>query len=123
MDKYVDLRRLSEIDEILAVLLFGSEARGESITRDIDVCIVAPEAKDRAKLLLNVFFRINNPRYDIWLFEELPLYMKAEVVKNHKILWCRDLSKLYSYFADFMRIWRDQEIRIRIYTNELLGRY
>jgi len=85
--------------------------------------LFAPKAKDRAKLLLNIFSRISNPKYDIWLFEELPLYMKAEVVKNHKVLWCKDIDKLYSYFADFMKIWRDQEIRIRIYTNELLRRY
>jgi len=40
MDKYVDLYQLSEMDEILAILLFGSKAKGETITRDIDICIV-----------------------------------------------------------------------------------
>jgi len=119
MDEYVDLQKLFEINGVLAVLLFGSRARGSSMTRDIDVCVVAPEAKDRAKLLLEIFSRVDCRKYDIWLFEELPFYMKAEVVKKHKLLWCADLDRLYNYFADFLKLWKDQEIRIRIYSKEL----
>ncbi len=39
--------------------------------RDADVCIVTPEVNDKAGLMLDVFFRVNNQKYDIWLFEEL----------------------------------------------------
>lgn len=116
----IDLSRLFKINEILAILLFGSKAKGESLARDIDICIVAPDAKNRAMLLLEIFSKIHKQNYDIWLFEELPLYMKAEIIKNHKILWCKDDYKLYNYFAKIMRIWSDQEIRIRTYIKELL---
>jgi hypothetical protein len=100
--------------------LFGSEAEDRPITRDVDVCVVAAEAKNKATLLLDVFSRIGSLRYDVWIFEELPLYMKAEVIRKHRVLWCRDFEKLYCYFADFMKIWRDQGIRIRMHVDELL---
>jgi predicted nucleotidyltransferase len=119
MDEYIALRQLSETKGVLAILLFGSKAKGESMTRDIDVCIVAPEVDDKAGLLLEAFSKVDSQRYDIWLFEELPLYMKVEIIKSHKVLWCKDIDRLYNYFADFMKIWRDQEVRIRTYAKEL----
>lgn len=118
----IDLSKLFEINEILAILLFGSKAKDLSLTRDIDICIVAPDTKNKATLLLEIFSKIHKQDYDIWLFEELPLYMKVEIIKNHKILWCRDNYKLYDYFAKIMRIWSDQEIRIRTYIKELLDK-
>jgi hypothetical protein len=120
MGEQIDLDRLSDLDGILAVLLFGSQAEDKPITRDVDVCVVAPEAENKAALLLNILSKIGSLGYDVWIFEELPLYMKAEVIRKHRVLWCRDFEKLYSYFADFMKIWRDQGIRIRMHVNELL---
>ncbi|MBO3755109.1 MAG: DNA polymerase subunit beta [Candidatus Brockarchaeota archaeon] len=119
MDEHIELYQLSEIKGVLAILLFGSKVKGESMIRDVDVCIVAPEVNDKAGLLLDVFSRVNNQKYDIWLFEELPLYMKAEIIKTHKVVWCRDIDELYDYFANLMKIWRDQEVRIRTYIKEL----
>ncbi|MBO3799991.1 MAG: nucleotidyltransferase domain-containing protein [Candidatus Brockarchaeota archaeon] len=119
MDEYIGPYQLSEIKGVLAILLFGSKVKGESLTRDIDVCIVAPEVNDKAGLLLEAFSMVNSQKCDIWLFEELPLYMKAEIIKTHKVVWCKDIDKLYSYFADLMKIWRDQEVRIRTHIKEL----
>jgi predicted nucleotidyltransferase len=115
----IEFSSLLEIGDVLAVLLFGSKVREPSLARDTDICIVAPDSKNKASLLLEVFSRIYKEGYDIWLFEELPLYMKVEVIKNHKILACKDIYRLYDYFAKIMRIWGDQEIRIRRYTKEL----
>ncbi|MCR6624582.1 MAG: DNA polymerase subunit beta [archaeon YNP-LCB-003-016] len=116
----IEFSSLLEIDNVLAVLLFGSKVSDVSLARDTDICIVAPDSKDKVSLLLEVFSKIYKAGYDVWLFEELPLYMKAEVIKNHKILGCKDIYRLYDYFAKIMRIWSDQEIRIRTYVKELL---
>ncbi len=45
--------------------------------------------------------------------------MKAEIIKTHKVVWYRDIDELYDYFANLMKIWRDQEVRIRTYIKEL----
>lgn len=115
----MDIESISKIDGVLAVLQFGSSIKNNTLARDIDICIVAPEAKNKALILLEAFSKIYKPGYDIWLFEELPLYMKAEIIKNHKILWCRDIHNLYDYFAKIMKIWKDQEIRIKTHIKEL----
>jgi len=119
MDINSNLPSLSEIDEILATLLFGSKARGKTLTRDTDLCAIAPESKDRAALLLKIFSKVHKPEYDIWIFEELPLYMKVEIIRDHKVIFCRDYIKLYEYFSKIMAIWRDQEIRIKTYSKLL----
>ncbi|WP_457590837.1 DNA polymerase subunit beta [Geoglobus sp.] len=104
-------------DRVLAVLIFGS-AVSEGEARDVDVCIVAPDGFD----LREVFMRVNvtGKNYDVWLFEELPLYMKMEVILNHVVVYCRDTLELYEYFYFFRKLWKDQERRNRL-TREEIG--
>ncbi|MBE8540415.1 nucleotidyltransferase domain-containing protein [Geoglobus acetivorans] len=104
-------------DRVLAVLIFGS-AVSEAEAGDVDVCIVAPSGFD----LREVFMRVDvaGKNYDVWLFEELPLYMKMEVILNHVVVYCRDILELYEYFYFFRKLWKDQERRNRL-TKEELG--
>ena len=103
-------------DDVLAVLLFGSAVDCSS-SRDIDVCIVSPEGYD----IREVFKRVDvvGKKYDVWLFEELPLYMKIEVIEKHVIVFCRDELELYEYFYHFRKLWKDQERRNRITREDL----
>ena len=103
-------------DRVLAVLMFGSAMDCDE-SRDIDVCIVAPEGCD----IREVFKRIDvsGKRYDVWLFEELPLYMKMEVIEKHVIVYCRDILELYEYFYQFRKLWQDQVKRNRITREDL----
>jgi len=65
---------------ILAVLLFGSGAKGQADSRsDRDFCVVAPEVIDSnsmGAILRKIYLNLNVSlkRYDIWLFEELSLH-------------------------------------------------
>lgn len=110
-----DLQSVMGIPEVEAVLLFGSHARGDATQRsDVDICVVAPTANTtdaKASLVLTVWSKVNAAAYDIWLFEELPLYMQIEVIENHHILHCRDVPSLYEYFYWFRKRWSQQEQR------------
>ncbi len=90
----------------VGILLYGSHAKGESTKRsDIDVCIVKPE-KD-------VFDRILKKlggKYDVKVFEDLPLYIRADIIKNHIKIYAKDELPLYLYKQ--LRIWKDMEHRI-----------
>ncbi len=68
-----------------------------------------------------VFKRVDvvGKKYDVWLFEELPLYMKIEVIEKHVIVFCRDELELYEYFYHFRKLWKDQERRNRITREDL----
>jgi|Deesub1362A_J573_1020465.scaffolds.fasta_scaffold00005_42 hypothetical protein len=110
---------LENIKDVLAVLLFGSHAKNEATVRsDIDLCIVAPAA-DKDSLLSFILQSVNSSRYHIWLFEELPLYMKKEVIDNHKVILCRDKLNLYEYFYFVNKLWKDQEHRQRVTLKDL----
>ncbi len=112
----IDFAFLEKDENVLAVLLFGSGAKGKLESRsDRDFCVVAPETRDRARmrlLLKKVYVNLDvvGKRYDVWLFEELPLYMKLQVIENHKIVFCRDLPGLYEYFYFYRKYGKTKSI-------------
>ena len=76
-------------DRVLAVLIFGSAVSDES-ARDTDICIVAPEGFDIKEVFRQV--DVAGRKYDVWLFEELPLYMKMEVIKGMRSCFAKTFS-------------------------------
>ncbi len=121
-----DFAFLADDDEVLAILLFGSGTREDADQRsDQDICIVAPELRDprtRLVMLRAIFERldVSGKRYDLWFFEELPLYMKIQVIEHHEVICCRDLPALYEYFYFYRRLWRDQKHHQDLEKQELL---
>ncbi|HUV80305.1 MAG TPA: nucleotidyltransferase domain-containing protein [Candidatus Bathyarchaeia archaeon] len=121
-----DFAFLAEDERILAVLLFGSSAKEQADERsDWDLCIVAPEIRDTGDMravLRKIYANIDvkRKRYDTWLFEEIPLYMKVQVIENHKVVFCRDLPSLYEYFYFYRKLWGDQKHRQGLNKEELM---
>ncbi len=104
--------------EVLAILLYGSSAKGESNERsDIDICIVAPHTDK--KELYRKMLRLTRKNYDIKIFEDMPLFLKMEVIKNHKIIYAKDIYDLHEYFYNFRKIWKDQEHRQKLSQEEI----
>ena len=64
---------------------------------------------------------VHSKRYDVYTFEELPLYMKMEVISNHEIIFARDVPELYEYFYFFRKLWKEQEIRQNVSVAEMVG--
>jgi predicted nucleotidyltransferase len=101
MDIIQQLERLlstaQEDHDVLAVILFGSAARGEQTpTSDVDVCLVLqpckypPLALSRKKL---AYLKLGN--LDVHVFQQLPLYIRRRVLKEGKVLFERDTDALY----------------------------
>ena len=95
--------------DALGILLYGSRAQGcWSERSDIDVCIVAPNND-------YVLRRINKKlggKYDVKVFEKMPLYIRIEIIRNHQIIY-GDAARIGAYFYRFRRLWADMEPRIR----------
>ena len=86
-------RKAKKDKDILAVILFGSYARNE-IFRDIDACLVLKNDKaDIGEKRLE--YLSSFPDLDIQVFQGLPLYIKARILKEGKIIFCKDRNKLY----------------------------
>lgn len=79
--------------DILAVIIYGSHARGEKF-HDIDVCLVLyPKAGVNAfdkRLEYSEYQKI-----DVNIFQALPLYIQQRVLKEGVIRFCRDEDALY----------------------------
>ncbi len=97
-----------------STLIFGSHAKNLQTKRsDVDICIVAPKCKtinEQVNLLRRIWRKINSERYDVRLFEELPLYIKMDIIRNHRVVSTKNLPELYHYFYLFRKLWRDQSI-------------
>jgi predicted nucleotidyltransferase len=105
---------------VLGIMLFGSWARGEANERsDIDLCIIAPEVEDKASLWREAISEPRDSRYDVRIFELLPLYMKMAVIEEGVVVYSRDVLDLYEYFYPFRREWGDQKHRQQLSREEL----
>lgn len=117
-----DFSFLSGRDDVLAVLLYGSVAKGEETPRsDIDICIVAPRCPERRGLFRDVSRRLDAilKRYDIRIFEELPLYIQIQIVQKNEIIHTKDIYELYEYFYNTIKLWGIQAARQALTGKEL----
>ena len=108
-------------ERVLGTLVFGSWARGEASDRsDIDLCIVAPRASDPGALWREALSQIQDSRYEVRIFELLPLYIKMAVIEEGVVVYSRDVLELYEYFYPFRRVWEDQKRRQTVSREEML---
>ena len=119
-----DFSFLLDKKEVLSVLLYGSHAEHNETPRsDIDVCIVAPDCDDMKGLIGEVYRNLDvySKKYDVRLFEELPLYIQIQVIHKHEIIHARDIYDLYEYFYRFRKLWDDQAARQQVTREEMAG--
>ena len=88
--------------------MFGSYADDSyTIRSDIDICLVA--GKRNVKEIFNMFLAEDvTEKYEIKIFEMLPLYMKAEVLENAVVVWANDEPGMSYYFYRWRRLIKDQ---------------
>ncbi|MCX9083740.1 MAG: nucleotidyltransferase domain-containing protein [Candidatus Methanoperedens sp.] len=95
-------------DETEGILLYGSCATGTANERsDIDICIIKPQSRE---ILKRIFQKVGG-RYDIKIFEELPLYVKMDIIENYMMIFGDEPSISY-YFYHFRKNWEDMRHRI-----------
>ncbi len=101
--------------EILAVIIFGSAARGEKF-EDIDICLVMGKNFDMNKAgKKRINFSSLSDKFDVHIFQQLPLYIRPRIFREGKVIFCRDREALYDIsfatareFEDFKPIHKSQ---------------
>lgn len=105
---------------LLGVLLYGSWARGEAGEgSNIDLCIVVPQTSGRAGLWREFISHLRDQRYEVRIFEMLPLHIKMAVIDEGVVLHSRDDLELWEYFSPFRREWEDQKHRHMLDPEEM----
>lgn len=107
--------------EVLAVVLFGSFARKEKRPSDVDVCLVLGRKQKPLEMSkIRLKYLVGFPSLDIQVFQQLPLYIKARVFGEGKVIFCRNLDLLYDLAANTAREFEDYKHIYKGYLEEVL---
>lgn len=88
--------------EVVALILFGSHARGYARpTSDIDICLLLKSEKEGFKKRIE--YSSLGENIDVQVFQKLPLYIKIRVLREGKILHCKDEDSLYKVAIDTIK--------------------
>jgi predicted nucleotidyltransferase len=112
------LRRVLEPleNDVLGAYLFGSHATGHATSRsDVDVCLVAGPKREPVEVLRAAWrkTRLREDGYDVQVFEQMPLYLKAQVLEQGDLILSRDEPTLSEHLRRWRKIWNDQAHRNR----------
>jgi hypothetical protein len=99
--------------KVLGILLFGSVVRGDTTKRsDIDICLVV--GNRNVKEVFDILLESDlTSKYDVKIFETLPLKLKGEILENNIEIWAKDEFKLSYYLHKYRKIWEDQKLSLR----------
>jgi predicted nucleotidyltransferase len=115
------LRRARNDLEVIAVILYGSNARGEAgAGSDVDVALVlgaAPHA--RARLAEKRVEYLGDVDLDVQVFQSLPLYIRTRVLREGRVLFCRDEDALYEVAFATIRAFERFKRTYRAYLDEV----
>lgn len=90
------LQKAKADTDVLAVILFGSMARGESNSlSDIDVCILLNKNYEPLFMSHKRLEYLSIVDFDISIFQQIPLYIRRRVIKEGNVLFCRKEERLY----------------------------
>jgi predicted nucleotidyltransferase len=102
------LQKIRLDTNVCAVFLFGSVAKGVSNSlSDIDICIVLNNRLDSLAMSHKKLEYLGLADYDVTLFQQLPLYIRHRVIKEGKVLFCRDEGKLYELVIETIKEFED----------------
>lgn len=123
MNPHVDrlIEKARADDSVLAVLLFGSRARGEETSRsDVDLCLVLPSGKDTPEDRMTARLAyMPSIGVDIHVFQLLPLYIRSRVLREGVVLYCRDMDELYTIAYRTAEAYEDFKPRYRYYLEQV----
>lgn len=102
------VRKARKDKEVLATMLFGSYVREEQFS-DIDICLVLqPDHYQKLKLSKKklVYMKDVSNNIDIQIFQQLPLYIQARIIKEGKVLFSKS-DTLYDLVFQTLKEYED----------------
>ncbi len=105
--------------DALAVMLFGSRARGEAGPgSDFDVCLVLANGptSDAARTQKRLDY-LAQADVDLAIFQQLPLHVRSRVLKEGRVLFVRDEDALYDVAIRTAKAWEDFRHIHRMYLD------
>jgi predicted nucleotidyltransferase len=115
------LGRAAKDTDVLAVFLFGSSARGDSGTgSDVDVCLVLTvEPRSRMQLAEKRMDYLGEVDLDVQVFQIHPHNNRTRVLREGRVLFCRDDDALYGAAFATIRAFERFKRTYRAYLEEV----
>jgi uncharacterized protein len=114
------IEELAARNEVIAVILFGSLARGQAREiSDIDICVITKKKVPEAVKMDLLSY--GSKKIDVNLFYDLPITIRFRVIHEGKILTCRDTPALQAIMVDTVREYLDIAPFIRRNCLRVLG--
>ncbi|MDD4484567.1 MAG: nucleotidyltransferase domain-containing protein [Methanoregula sp.] len=113
------MRLVPGFGHVKFIILYGSAAENR-MTRgsDIDLCVYYDGGyEEAARFRHAVLSELPENRYDIQIFQHLPLYVRVEVLKGIPV-FCRTSRFLYDKAAEALRDFDGFKHRLYDYTGE-----
>ncbi|MGI6023211.1 MAG: nucleotidyltransferase domain-containing protein [Methanoculleus sp.] len=100
------------LPSIRAILLFGSRAMGYAGPEsDTDLCLILGGGADRVAVYESML--LAPEEYDIVIYDEIPWYLRGEILERHCIIYAEDPDDLDFWLYKQRRIWSDMKRRQR----------
>jgi predicted nucleotidyltransferase len=107
-------------EEVLAVILFGSQARGEATSAsDVDVCLVLRGGRyDALYLSRKKLQYLKLGDLCVHVYQQIPIYIRRRVLKEGRVLFVRDEEALYEIAFRTAQAFEDFRHRYYIYLEQ-----
>ena len=113
------IKSIEGFERVRFIFLYGSAAEGRlRPDSDIDLCIYYDgSAEDAARFRFTVLSELGGDRYDVQIFQQLPLYVRAEVLKG-ELIYCADTRFVYDVAGETIKDFDSFKHRFYDYIGE-----
>ena len=120
LDDVVDRIRHLGGANIRFVMLYGSHAEEREMPiSDIDIAVYYwASAEGRFQFRMNIAGSLSS-RYDVHIFQDLPLHVRKDVISHGEILYQKDYVETFNIFLQTIREYEDFKPRLDIYYEGL----
>jgi predicted nucleotidyltransferase len=113
------IKNIAGFEKVKFIFLFGSAAAERLRTdSDIDLCIFYDgELEEAARFRFKVLSELVEDRYDVHIYQQLPLYVRVEVLKG-ELIYCVDTAFVYDVAVETIKDFESFKHRYYDYIGE-----
>ena len=119
--KLKGISHIQGFEKVQFIIFYGSAACGKATPdSDLDICIYFEGINDEAsRFRFEVLSKIGDERFDVQIFQQLPLYVRIQVLKG-VLLFYRDLPFVYETSVITIKEFDSFKHRLYDYTGQAL---